>query len=845
MSSSVNLGRVVGDSAYEVAVSQGYTGTESEWLASLQGQAGFSPVATVARTASDDGAVITITDNTGTTSAVVYDGAAVSSVSWSDIEGRPFDAVDVNSGLLVSDDDPTMLLIGDTIQRVGAPVHISGRDNEADYRDAYMRLIDTSSNETYIEPNRITFTNSTSASATLGVNAGGHLAWNGSTLALKSEIPAPDGTSITASNGVWSATFTESDPIFAASAAATITASDISAWNAIEGVPSASTVTDGYVLTTVSGEAVWDAVPMPAELSAISLHAEDIYTNDGLPEEPEDGQEYFDVHMYDSVIEGQDRHYDENEDDWLVDRNFVLGPDNGLFISNLDWDTDRRQQIAMYPNVDDSGYPGIWMEWTEGKDGCEGTLAIDEDGALTWNGDAVALANDIPSVNTLSAGTNITITTSSGVDTISATFTFTESDPVFAASAAATITASDISNWNALQGVPTFTASDDGKVLAVTTSGTALGWTTVSGGGVTVGSWEQDCLTISGSLTTVSNWDDWASEYANGHIYEYINSTETIIRSVYKYNGCVDYTSYINFLYTTITTLSDQNTITIRYDVNNHQISSVTTGTLLRIPNIGSNDTNKVLTVSSSSDKTVKWSSISQVPETNPLNNGYVLTTISGRPDWAAPATANTLSAGTGITVTTASSIDTIAVDTTDIATWFSEDKQISFTTSTTSDYSHLNPTSLVITDGTETAEVTAHGVDCNEIFTGLVTTEEIYAGQQEPANADPDDEYYCLELADSVVRGTDSKYDEEWVAIRAFELGTSGVEFNDIENGDSVLIDTDNGGSITMIHGRDGEFVWNRNAIQLLDQTSGDVYSLSIDNGQIVLTNMTQNEEM
>lgn len=35
-----NLGRVVGLSAYEVAVKNGYTGTETEWLASLKGQQG-------------------------------------------------------------------------------------------------------------------------------------------------------------------------------------------------------------------------------------------------------------------------------------------------------------------------------------------------------------------------------------------------------------------------------------------------------------------------------------------------------------------------------------------------------------------------------------------------------------------------------------------------------------------------------------------------------------------------------------------------------------------------------------------------------------------------------------
>ena len=35
-----NLGRVVGLSAYEVAVKNGYVGSEAEWLASLKGETG-------------------------------------------------------------------------------------------------------------------------------------------------------------------------------------------------------------------------------------------------------------------------------------------------------------------------------------------------------------------------------------------------------------------------------------------------------------------------------------------------------------------------------------------------------------------------------------------------------------------------------------------------------------------------------------------------------------------------------------------------------------------------------------------------------------------------------------
>ena len=36
----VNLGRVVGYSAYEIAVQEGFVGTEAEWLASLKGDRG-------------------------------------------------------------------------------------------------------------------------------------------------------------------------------------------------------------------------------------------------------------------------------------------------------------------------------------------------------------------------------------------------------------------------------------------------------------------------------------------------------------------------------------------------------------------------------------------------------------------------------------------------------------------------------------------------------------------------------------------------------------------------------------------------------------------------------------
>ena len=64
---------IPGESAYQIAVDHGYVGTESEWLKSLKGADGFSPIATVTQTAS--GATVTITDKNGTTTANISNGA--------------------------------------------------------------------------------------------------------------------------------------------------------------------------------------------------------------------------------------------------------------------------------------------------------------------------------------------------------------------------------------------------------------------------------------------------------------------------------------------------------------------------------------------------------------------------------------------------------------------------------------------------------------------------------------------------------------------------------------------------------------------------------------------------
>lgn len=92
---STNLGRVVGDSAYEVAVANGFVGTEQEWLASLKGTDGVSPTASVVKTGSV--ATITITDENGTTTASIYDGASGGGGSgastWSELTGKPFETI--------------------------------------------------------------------------------------------------------------------------------------------------------------------------------------------------------------------------------------------------------------------------------------------------------------------------------------------------------------------------------------------------------------------------------------------------------------------------------------------------------------------------------------------------------------------------------------------------------------------------------------------------------------------------------------------------------------------------------------------------------------------------------
>ena len=63
---------IPGFSAYEIAVQQGFQGTEKEWLDSLKGEEGFSP--TVSITPIYNGNIITITDKEGSHNFNILNG---------------------------------------------------------------------------------------------------------------------------------------------------------------------------------------------------------------------------------------------------------------------------------------------------------------------------------------------------------------------------------------------------------------------------------------------------------------------------------------------------------------------------------------------------------------------------------------------------------------------------------------------------------------------------------------------------------------------------------------------------------------------------------------------------
>ena len=61
-----------GKSAYQIAVENGFQGTEEEWLESLEGKAGYSPSVQLER--KEKGVLITAINQDGQESQMIYDG---------------------------------------------------------------------------------------------------------------------------------------------------------------------------------------------------------------------------------------------------------------------------------------------------------------------------------------------------------------------------------------------------------------------------------------------------------------------------------------------------------------------------------------------------------------------------------------------------------------------------------------------------------------------------------------------------------------------------------------------------------------------------------------------------
>lgn len=129
MSATINLGRVVGYSAYEVAVQNGFVGTEEEWLESLKGDDGeqgadavnpfkgwWPDLATLkaAHTATaGDSAYVKDASPATTWSIYVYDSTASSNNYWAD-SGTDADTTDVQT-----------FATGEEVNLTGITSHIS------------------------------------------------------------------------------------------------------------------------------------------------------------------------------------------------------------------------------------------------------------------------------------------------------------------------------------------------------------------------------------------------------------------------------------------------------------------------------------------------------------------------------------------------------------------------------------------------------------------------------------------------------------------------------------------------------------------------------------------------
>lgn len=259
--------------------------------------------------------------------------------------------------------------------------------------------------------------------------------------------------------------FTETDPVFAASAAAGITSTNITNWNTAYGWGNHASA--GYLTGITSGQ-VTTALGFTPENAAnkgvaggyASLDGSGLVPSTQLPSYVDDVLEYADTAAFPAT-----------------------GESGKIYVAV---DTSKTYRWSGSTYVEISASPGTTDALTEGSTNLYFTTArarasISATGSLSYNSTTGVVSYTAPTA--VSAFTN-----DAGYLT-----SFTETDPVFTASAAAGITGTNISNWNTAYGwgnhasagyLTSFTETDPtvpSHVKSITTTNitnwdTAYGW---------------------------------------------------------------------------------------------------------------------------------------------------------------------------------------------------------------------------------------------------------------------------------------------------------------------------------------------------------------------------------
>ncbi len=445
----VNLGRVVGYSAYEIAVQNGFVGTEAEWLASLKGEQGEVGPAGPA----------------GTT-------------SWSGINDKPFSTIGtglevVNGALNATggsggmDADGVRELIANDFGMENIAneiVSLEGVESGTTYN--YEDGVEVGSWDHYSTPaafsERYPYLWVEYNSALDGllqfklepVGSGGNgITYEGGV------INAPSGF-VCRLNVEWDSSIPRIVYVGVGMDAETPLTFEFGADDML--YEAEVSPIKAMFLNNMDGSNDEIRIATNMFYSAMNANAEEARYEAMYDDAVNDEQVSIWAGVTDDSAEISLYHHTSSSEDELL-----LTPEgiefNGTLLENgrdgLTWGGDALALVSdipegSFPTVNDmSGNEGMLLAVNSLEDGYSFKPIPIPDGTTITASNGVWSAS-IPSVNTLSAGSGITLTTSGSVDTIAVT------NPV-----------------------PTFSAADDGKVLTLTTSGTVMSWETPSGGG--------------------------------------------------------------------------------------------------------------------------------------------------------------------------------------------------------------------------------------------------------------------------------------------------------------------------------------------------------------------------